>query len=172
MNLVTLFSNMVVGLLLIFFSASPSVAESNETQALLVRGSNTCAHFSARTGTSGLFDGWACDSKDDNQQFFLEQHDDDWFAIVSSVSNLCVTVPTGTTINHVATTFKPCTGADHQLWRKDFKSENWYQLIAKHSKKCLDLEHGIKRNGTAILHWTCHPPSIWQYENQLFRDFH
>lgn len=136
---------------------------------LEVKGSGTCLHYSETSSTTGLLDGWACDPEDTSQQLEADYVSDTWFRLRNADSHLCVEVPSASKANHVATTWAACQDGDHQLWKQEPKREGWFMLVAKHSLKCLDLEHGIKTNGTTVLQWTCHPSSRWQFANQLFR---
>ena len=164
------FLTLLVAVLIVSF-VSASSADEARPQVLEVKGSGTCFHVSSTGDEIGLLNGWACDRDDPNQLMHIEPVADGWVQLRHPPSGLCVEVPKASTQNHVATSLGPCEQKDHQVWRQDMKTDGWFMLVAKHSGKCLDLEHGIKSNGTTVLHWRCHPPSRWQYANQLFRPY-
>jgi len=52
-----------------------------------------------------------------------------------------------------------CHGGNNQIWRFEYVktryNQRYYQLKAKHSNQCLDVEWGHEHDGANIRQWSC-----------------
>jgi hypothetical protein len=55
----------------------------------------------------------------------------------------------------VASTGVPAHAA-HRIGSVVIKADTNYQVIARNSTKCMDLDNGTPEDGTTILQWSCH----------------
>jgi hypothetical protein len=152
------------------FTTFAEKATENNAVMLKVKMSQTCFHSSARSSSTGKLDGWACDNDDKNQKFVFIQTEDEWFQLRSVSTGLCVEVKDANKRHHVNTALADCNQQDHQLWKKTVVKGDWFTLSAKHSSRCLDLDHGVSRNGNRFIQHGCiaHDNKTW-LDKQLFK---
>jgi sugar lactone lactonase YvrE len=66
------------------------------------------------------------------------------------------------------TVFPPQLGYQESMsGYHEFTIKNGYQLVAKHSGKCLDVSNSNTANGAALIQWECNSPQTAQ--NQVFK---
>jgi len=145
-------------------------ASQNKPVMLKVKMSQTCFHISKKSKNSRKLDGWACNEADENQKFVFLPTDKEWFQLKNIKSGLCVEVKNGNTRHHVSTALAACNNQDHQLWKKKNFDDDWFTLSTKHSSGCLDLDHGVRRNGNRFIWQRCLKKSNkrW-FDKQLFK---
>jgi hypothetical protein len=163
-------NNLVLVLSLVTSFATFAEKTTENTSIMLkVKMSQTCFHSSASSPRTGELDGWACDNNDKNQKFLFIQTENEWFQLKSVNTGLCE-VKNANKRHHVSTALAACNQQEHQLWKKTVVKGDWFTLSAKHSSRCLDLDHGVSRNGNRFIQHGCiaHDNKTW-LDKQLFK---
>lgn len=157
-------------LLLTGFTAIAEETEQIEPVMLQVKMSETCFYHSQQSQKEGKLVGWACDQKDESQKFSLNKAGGNWLQLKHIQSGLCAEVKNGSNRHHVGIQLTPCDNEDHQLWKKNPIDNEWFTLSSKHSQGCLDLDHGVSRNGNRFIWQRCLKKSnkAW-FDKQAFK---
>jgi len=162
----------VISLLTSFatFAAMAEEKPQNKPVMIKVKMSKTCFHISEKAKNKAKLDGWACNEKDENQKFVFIPANGEWFQLKSTKNDLCVEVKNANKRHHVSTALAVCNNQDHQLWKKNSIDDDWFTLSTKHSTGCLDLDHGVSRNGNRFIWQRCLKPDnkTW-FDKQVFK---
>ena len=98
----------------------------------------------------------------------------DTYTVVNQLSGKCLDVSGLSTADGAQVIQWTCTGGTNQQFALRHltysgASAQDYQLVARHSGKCVDVQ-GISTAPRALIHqWTCHPPSQASPANQTWR---
>ncbi len=156
--------------LLTVFTTYAGEATSDESVMIEVKMSQTCFHNSQKSTNSGKLVGWKCDENDESQKFNLVDAGGEWFQLQHTKSGLCAEVKGASRRHHVSTVLSKCNLKDHQLWKINPIDNDWFTLSTKHTQGCLDLDHGVKRNGNRFIWQRCLKQSnkAW-FDKQAFK---
>jgi len=98
--------------------------------------------------------------------FKPSDNDRNFSQVIVQASGKCLTVKGGSTDDGAPIVASTCSQQNYQLWSRP-SSGDWYQLVAKHSKKCVDVKIADPTVNADFFQWPC---KTWNEdpENQLF----
>ncbi|WP_214416394.1 RICIN domain-containing protein [Sphaerisporangium fuscum] len=97
--------------------------------------------------------------------------DTPYYKYVAQHSGMCLDVQDASRAHGAYVLQANCWGGDNQLWRmQSVRGPKWrgtgfpFELIAKHSGMCLDVQDASRAHGAHVLQATC-----WGGPNQIWR---
>jgi hypothetical protein len=86
---------------------------------------------------------------------------DGYVLFLQSFSGLCLAITNAAQGNNMPLGIDACTGADHQLFKKVNApiGGGFYQLVAKHSGKCVTIQSESLEVGAQLVQYECSPYS-------------
>ncbi|MCE7009489.1 RICIN domain-containing protein [Kibdelosporangium philippinense] len=86
------------------------------------------------------------------------------YVFTQNQGHVCLSVPGSTTENNAQLVYDPnCSYRANQRWRQHDVGGGWFELIAEHSGKCMDVR-GASRDRVPIIQFQCYGT-----DNQLWR---
>ena len=160
---------LVLSLFISFATVANETIQSKPVM-IKVKMSQTCFHISTKEKGKSKLDGWTCNENDESQKFALIATDNEWFQLKSTINGLCVEVKNAGKRHHVSMALAVCNKQEHQLWKKTPVDDDWFTLSTKHTSGCLDLDHGVSRNGNRFIWQRCLKPDNknW-FDKQVFK---
>ena len=146
-----------------------SLAPAAFTSTLVAQHSQKCAELPAESTTPGKqLIQWNCNPGEAKQQFsFHPVAQADTYLLQNVNSKLCVSVsPKQTYGGHPTVEQLACSEASsYQQFtlRAAPDTEQTFQLVAKHSDKCLDVYKGSEKNRTLLIEYRCHTDANQQW---------
>lgn len=139
-------------------------AKCNPVEGLMlvqVQGGNKCIDNGGSKKTSAKPHSWSCNRENSNQLFKImdkgrSTNGNKYIQFEFYISKLCLDIPNFSMKNDAMIQQSRCTGASNQIWEiieKDKKG--WFNLRAKHSKKCMGIRGMNHNDGAKFIQWTC-----------------